>query len=91
MLDSSTGFALLLLKMKRLCTKCCAFNIWTDVEWLILSDSDRQSPIFGQLAELSLLLPPPPDGLPEGDDKFERPVSLVGVFFPITQLCNVVF
>ena len=90
-MDSSTGFALLLPKTKRLCIKCCAFGIWTNADWLILIESDLQLPIFEQSAKLSLLLPFPPDGLPEGDDKFKRPVCLVGVFFPITQLCKVVF
>ena len=56
-LVSSTGFGLPLLKTKHLCIKCCAFIIWTDVEWLILSDSDRQSSVFGQLVKHSLLLP----------------------------------
>ena len=65
--------------------------MWTDVECLILADSDLQSPIFGQLAKLSLLLPFPPDGLPAGNDKFKCPVCLVSVFFPITQLCKVFF
>ena len=81
----------MLLKTKRLCVKCCAFSIRADVKWLILSDCDRQSAIFGQLAKLSLLLPFSPDGLREGDDKFKSPGCLVGVFFSITQLCKIVF
>ena len=61
------------------------------VNFVNQANSDCQSPIFGQLAKLSLLLAFPPDGLPEGGDKFKGPVCLVGVFFPITQLFKVVF